>query len=177
MQITHEEAHKLIHFKADQALNSDSLNLLNAHLKDCVECAEYNCAFQGMEKSLKATMHKHWYVQPKPLSLDVLQGKLKSNSRSNNYLTIRRALAGIAVMAFVFVAWQFTLSGRSLPNPAIYVAQIPTPSLTGTSTQSDVDNCKKFEYEVRQNDTLESLALQFSTSKLEIMNLNNLLSE
>jgi len=177
MQITHEEAHKLIQFKADQALNSDSLNLLNAHLKACAECTEYSFAFQGMEKTLKGTMQKHWYVQPLPLSMDILQGKLKHRSGSNNYLGIRRALAGFAVMAFVFAAWQFTLSGKSPSSPVIYAAQIPTPSLTGTSTQSEVDNCKKIEYEVRPHDTLESLAQQFLTSKEEIRELNNLFSE
>lgn len=177
MQITHEEAHKLIQFKVDQTLNSDNLHLLNAHLKDCAKCAEYNFTFQAMEKILNETMQKHWHIQPVPISMDILQGKLKFNSRSNNFLTIRRVLAGFAVMVFVFTAWQFTASGKSFTNTAVSVAQIPTPSLTGTSTQAEANSCKEIEYRVHNNDTLESLAQHFATSKQEIMTLNNLISE
>jgi len=177
MPITHDEAHKLIQFKADQALNSDSLNLLNAHLTDCIECAQYNFTFQEMEKTLNATMQKHWSVQPLPLSMDILEGKLRSKSTANNFLTTRRALIGIAVMTFIFAAWQFNAPGKIFTSPMLGTAPIPTPSLTGTSTQQDANNCKKIQYEVRNNDTLENLARQFSTSEQGLIDLNNLPSE
>ena len=178
MRITHEEAHKLIQLKSDQSLSSNNREILDTHLKDCDECSAYAHELQETEETLRAVMQKHWNSYPLLSYPSIIRVGVSSKDRISNLVTTRSALIGVTVLLFVFVLWQFASTSNGSAKPMIgVVSPIPTPSLLLTSTQNNFANCQRLQYETRQNDTLESIARQFSTSKEAIMKLNHLESE
>ena len=175
MQITHEEARHLIQFRADQALNTDKKEMLNAHLKDCVECADYANEIQETEAALRTTLRKHWNVNPLRLQVQDIKVKNIPSRRLLGYLTTRSSVVGATLLFFVFIFWQFTSTNNGSPSlMTVGVPAIPTPSLLLTSTQNNYDNCQLIHYMIHQDDTLKSIAQQFSASEGAIINLNDL---
>lgn len=178
MQITHEEAHQLIQFSMDQTLKPQEKNILQTHLRDCLECRSFAKDIQEMEALLVPAMQKHWNLQPAPLSVEALTGKRKTRLQPNLILVTRTAIISIVFAAFVFSAWQFAVSNvRSATPMPMGVFPIPTPSGQSTSTKTSFGNCEEIIYQVQENDTLESIAAQFSVSKDKLMAINNLSAE
>jgi len=175
MQITHEEAHKLIQFNADEALDSQAKATLASHLQQCVECRAYAQDIQEIESILSPVMKRKWNLQPVPLSIHAIAVKKASRIQVDAILTTRTAMIGIVLVAFIFSIWQFTLSGGQAVSPLpAGVLPVPTPSTQPTITRIKFQNCEETLYSVRENDTLESIAYQFSISKEEIMTMNNM---
>jgi len=54
---------------------------------------------------------------------------------------------------------------------------VPTPSTQLTSTKITMQDCQEVRYKVREGDTLESIAYQFSASKEMIMARNRMETE
>ena len=71
MQITHEEARRLIQFDADETLNGIERNLLEDHLNSCLECRRYAGRIQEVESILGHMMRRRWNQQflPHPASV------------------------------------------------------------------------------------------------------------
>ena len=178
MQITHEEARRLIQFKADNSLNATNEERLTSHLKDCKVCRDYWNSIQETESTLRQTMRKQWNVHPLPLQMDVLYARAYSNPGANILLTTRRALVGIAVLMFAFLTWQsMSNKASSVQAPLGTLPMIPTPSAQTTATNTLQSDCQEVRYIVQQGDTLESLAQYFSVSKESIVAANNLSGE
>jgi len=178
MQITHEEARKLIQFNADEALDSQEKAMLSAHLKGCSECRFYEADIKEMESILLPIMKRQWNLQPVPLSTHVLAAKKVPKMQAGIILATRTAIIGIVFVSFIFSIWQFTLSGTQTPGQLpVGVLPAPTPSTQSTSTKITLKNCEQIVYLVQENDTLESIAHHFSTPKDEIMAANNLKTE
>jgi hypothetical protein len=180
MQITHAEAHNLIQYNMDKVLKPQEKKILQTHLNDCVECRAFAEEIQGLENLLLPVMIKHWAVQPLPLRIEVIANKSKRNSQLQTSLILatRTAIISIVFAAFVFSAWQFTHLGSHTANPMpVSVLPIPTPSGQSTRTKISFQNCEELMYQVQENDTLESIAFQFSVAKDKIMDINNLSTE
>jgi hypothetical protein len=178
MQITHEEARKLIQYHADAELNPQQKAILSAHLKDCVECQVYAKDLKAVESILVPAMKRHWNFHPIPLSGHQIASKRNSKKQGSILLATRTAMIGFVFMAFVFTFWQFTLPSQpafsQLPTD---VLPVPTPSTQitqSTSTRIQFPNCEMIIYRVQENDTLESISDQFSIAKEEIMAINHL---
>lgn len=181
MQITHEKAHKLIQYNADAELNPQEKAILSAHLKDCVECQVYAKEIKEVESILIPAMKRQWNLHPIPLSAYAIASKRNSKIQASILLATRTALIGFVFMAFVFSFWQFTLPSRpafvQLPTN---VLPVPTPSTQSTqsvSTSFLFQSCEMIIYRVEENDTLESIADQFSITNEEIMAINHLKTE
>ena len=176
MQITHEEAHTLIHLKTDNALKPGKLLLLTEHLQDCTQCSTYADEVKSTEDILRSTMQKHWN-HPAPLIQPGIFKARKSFLQTAQPLLATRYTAMGVVMLFIgFTVWQFMFASAGTPNPMVFDASpIPTPSLYLTTTK-DLNGCQQIQYQVRPEDTLESVTLQFSVSKETIMSTNNLQS-
>jgi hypothetical protein len=176
--ITHQEARHLIQHRADQALDLHKKEILNAHLKDCVECADYANEIHDTEVMLQKTLRKHWNASPVPLQVRDIKARSISSGRLLENLATRSAVVGVTLLFFIFVYWQFTSPsyGSYSPMP-IGISPIPTPSLPLTSTQNSFVDCEMIRYEVQPQDTVEGLARQFSTSEEKIMDLNGLKAE
>ena len=178
MQISHAEAMQLIEFQADHALHGDKENILNEHLKGCVECRAYAQQSNQLDKILKSVMHKQWDIRPTPLFLAVLMGNKIGKKSSSALLLTRTALISIAFMAFIVIGWQFTsASSTTVYGTQFEVLPNPTPSTSITATTFSSKNCTQIHYQVQENETLDSIASHFATSKEAIMALNSLTVE
>ena len=178
MQLTHEEAHQLIQFSMDKALQPQERKTLQAHLVDCLECRGFADELSELRNLLLPTMQDHWNLRPAPLSMETLRSKRRLQLRSSNLLVTRTALISLVFAAFIFSTWQFSHSGRQTGTPIpLNVLPLATPSGESTSTLLSVQNCVEMRYQVQEDDTLESIAAQFSISKEQIMDLNNLRME
>jgi len=178
MQITHEEAHELIQFGMDQTLKPQEKNSLQTHLNDCIECRSFAKEIHELETLLLPAMRRHWNLQPAPLSMEAVTSKRKKQLAPSLILVTRTVIISIVFAAFVFTAWQFTVSNSRASTPMpVSVLPIPTPSGQSTSTKISLQNCEETTYQVQENDTLESLAAQFSVSTDKIMAINNLGTE
>src|SRR3970040_1561526 len=111
MQITHAEAHKLIQFNADRSLTMQEKITLSIHLKDCLECRTYAAEIKEVESILLSAMRRQWNLQSIPLLIDAISAKRNSRIQTNMILATRTAAIGVVFLAFIFSAWQFTLSG------------------------------------------------------------------
>jgi hypothetical protein len=181
MQITHEEARRLIQFKADGGLEPVNEERLHAHLTACTECRSHLDAVAETESVLRQTLRKQWNARPLPLQMDVIYGKVNSRNGVSAFLTTRKALIGVVSLFFAFFAWQ-SMTTRSTPpvqNIPGTVPLIPTPSLqyqyTATSTLRE--DCSEIRYIVQEGDRLEDIARQFSVSKADILSANDLENE
>ena len=175
MQITHEEAHRLIQLGADKPLDSQKRLVLAAHLKDCEACRDYAQGIQEVESILIPIMKKQWKRTPITLSIGVLTAKTNSRTIPNSILVTRSAIVVVVFAAFFFSAWQFVISGNQTSNPLpAGILPVPTPSVSSTQTRDTIQSCKQIYYTVQEDDTLTSIADQFSTSAEQIMVANHL---
>jgi len=175
MSITHLEARRLIQFHEDDALKGVEKSVLDAHLNACPECQKYADSINQLDSTLRPLLQRKWNHYPLPLSVgQVISRKSNSFMRSTFFAT-RIVAMGIICAAFLFNIWQFTQSGGKSTNPpSANIPLIPTPSLQSTNTKVMDQRCGPILYEVQKNDTLESIAAQFSTSVEVIIQANHL---
>jgi hypothetical protein len=175
MPITHEEAHKLIQFNADEILKGVEKNLLEAHLDSCESCRIYAGSIQELESTLMPVMQRRWNQHPLPQSRDRVVSGRTSTLTQNVFFATRITALCVIFLAFLFNVWQFTQStGQKTMPPVADIPLIPTPSLQSTRTMVTEPQCEPILYEVRENDTLESIANQFSMPVEEIVRMNNI---
>ncbi len=178
MQLTHEEAHRLIQLDADEALNVQETIALSTHLENCIECRAYAREIEEVESVLAPLMKRQWDLQPAPLPIGAIRAKGFSKTEIDATLVTRIAVIGVVFLAFVFSAWQLALPGRQTSgHPPIDIPSIPIPPRQSTSTKITSPNCHEVLYRVQENDTLESIAHRFSVSMEEIIAINNMKTE
>jgi hypothetical protein len=176
MEISHSTAQRLIQFEADRSLSHQDQESLQAHLKSCADCQGYAASIKEMENVMIPLMRRQWDLSPAPLSIAALQLAKGKSPSSNPILATRTALVGLVCMLFLFSIWQVKFSSLNPDTPVLFTAavpQIPTPSLQSTFTGT-AQNCVEQAYIVQENDTLESIAMQFASSKEEIITANKL---
>jgi len=178
MQITHEEAHRLIQFRSDKRLEVKNETDLNNHLFACVACREYSEEIRNVENILQQTMRKQWNIRPLPLQMGAILGNINSNKRAGVFLTTRTAIISLVFVLFAFIVWQST-STKTAPMQVPFgtLPLIPTPSNQYTATDTLQKECGEIRYIVQKGDTLDSLAQRFSTTKESIINANHLTSD
>lgn len=175
MPITHEEARRLIHFDADQALKMEQKSILYVHLKDCRECRDYANSLVNMTAMLSSTMGKRWNRPLRPLPIAVLLPKRNSRITESFLMATRIAAVGVMAIALLFSVRQVTGPVEGGPGTIpVSAPPIPTPSIQTTSTETLLQNCGRILYVVQQEDTIEGIATQFSISKEEIIAANGL---
>ena len=177
MQITHEEALRLIQFNADRALSVEKEAILDQHLRTCAECRTYAKQFSKMEVALLNVMRKQWNLRPIPLAIDKLTEKKNSRKIPGTLMLTRSTVIGIAFLTFIFIGWQFAITNNPLNGSLPVLPVIPTPSIFYTATSYTLQDCVKVPYHVQESDTLQSIADHFSISKEIIQELNKLNTE
>src|SRR5687768_2645494 len=149
MQITHEQARKLIQFSLDGLLSSADKAMLSAHLHDCSGCQTYVNDIKEVENLLLPAMKRQWSIQPVPLSIPALTGK-RRKIQPSTFLTIRNAAISLVFLALFFSAWQFVSFGPSISGTVPLVApSIPTPSAQtaqSPSAQLTSETCEMMIY-------------------------------
>jgi LysM repeat protein len=178
MQITHEEAHRLIQFDTDHALKPYEKNDLVAHLDACEECKLYAESIEGIESILRPFFERNWNQHPIPLSVAAVIVKRNQSGTAGNFLATRIAIISLICISFVFSVWQFTVSTPSASNVALLtVPPMPTPATRLVSITSTSSNCAGTSYLIKENDSLESISAKFAVSQQDILTLNGLTSE
>jgi hypothetical protein len=178
MQMTHEDAHRLIQRDLDRLLHADQHGPLLAHLNQCATCRAYADGMHDMENILQGVMRKQWNDTPLPLSIASLKTQNILAKGSDSPFGLRTALVSVVLVFFSILVWQFTISApRSSEQTALTIHPVPTPSIQLTRAGLEAAQCESSVYKVKQADTLESIALQYSVAKEDIMTLNNMNSE
>lgn len=175
MQITHAEARRFIHLKADKSLSSDERDVLFAHLQNCMECQAYAHEIAEVEGILVPVLKRQWDRQPLPLSVSTFIAKRPAGLQPSIILTMRSVMISVIFVAFLVTAWQFAFSnGRPASGAPVEILAVPTPSTQATKTKIALSNCEWIRYQVQADDTLDSIAAHFSVPKEELMAINNL---
>jgi len=178
MQITHEQARKLIQFKMDQSLKPDEENILQRHLNGCTECRSFADEIKEVDGILSPVMKRHWDLEAHPLPIASIVEKMNFKPQTSILLTMRTAVISLVFVVSVLSAWQFTRSDSRISTPMpVRVLPIPTPSGQSTSTKISLPNCEEMLYQVQENDTLKSIALKFSISTEKLMAINKMHAE
>lgn len=175
MQITHEEARRLLQFSADSRLNSPNEENLATHLTSCIECRTYAVSLRETESILRQSLRKHLALRPLPLQMDAVYGKVIQRRGSSILLATRKVILGVAFVMFAFITWRSmgTNNGSFPQLPSGTVPVIPTPS-TFTATNTQQDACRELTYVVQEGDTLDGIARRFSVSEESIRLTNHL---
>ena len=178
MQITHEQARKLIQFSLDGVLQTAERAMLSAHLQECLDCRDYANELKEVEANLLPVMKKQWKARPIPLSIPLLVQSKTSIINTSKLLTMRNAVLSLIFVAFFFSAWKFVASGLSASGQSpLVVPLVPTPSTQSarsTNTASSPENCEMLVYRVQPNDTLASLASHFQVPEAKLRQINGL---
>jgi hypothetical protein len=177
-QITHEQARRLINFNIDQALDANTLSMLNAHLNGCAGCRNYASELGEVESILRKTKHR-WDLRPTPLHPVQIMSRSKNKSFgfANNLTIVRTATMVLAVIAAAIGAWQFSMVNIASPITPSAAIPIPTPSTYLTSANGMLRNCDYVLYQVQAGDTMNGIASQFSVPKETIMEFNGMKNE
>ena len=178
MTITHEEAHRLIQFRSDEALQESDRNLLEAHLDSCPDCQNYQARINELESALRPLLQRKWNQAPLPRATGRITSGDYKKLQQSILLATRIAAMGLICAAFMFNIWQFTRSGGNpSTSPSSDIPLIPTPSLPSTQAKMTDQTCEPILYSVQSRDTLDSIASQFSIPVEEIRSTNNLTTE
>jgi LysM repeat protein len=178
MSITHDEARRLIQFKADEELKEFDKNLLETHIRSCPECQSYEADLNDLESTLRPLLRRKWNQSPLPYSTTSLVARISKKSAQNIFVATRIAAMGLICIAFLFNIWQFTRpGGQGSIQPSANIPLIPTPSQQSTQIKMTYPKCEPIVYVVQQEDTLGSIASRFSVSPQEIKIANQLKSE
>ena len=177
-QITHEQTRRLTNFNVDQALDANTLSMLNAHLNGCAECKSYASELGEVENILRKMKYR-WDLRPIPLHLDqiISRSKNKAFGFANSITIARTVVMVLAVITVVIGTWQFSTVNIASPTAASAAIPIPTPSTYLTSANGMLRNCDYVLYQVQAGNTLEGIALQFSVPKETIMEFNEMKNE
>lgn len=181
MQITHQEARRFIQIELDGRLSTAQKSRLDSHLETCADCRNYMSGMKSMELTLRPLLQRQWNQQPIPLSIAVLYPKMQPRIPKSMLLATRIAAIGIMFVAFLFSAWQLSVSDLSGSAPVLtHGPAMPPVSFTSTqrtTATTHTEHCTETVYVVQENDTLDSIAGQFSIGKDELLRSNNLSSE
>lgn len=175
MQISHEEAHRLIQFHIDGELKTPQSNLLTSHLRECAKCQQYAATIEKMESVLRPLLHRNWDRDPLPLSISMLLEKDKYRASDRIVVATRIAALAVVFLAFFASAWNFASTSRQTPTPLLQnVPVIPTPftSTMTVGTEIGFENCTMLSYLIQKNDTLASIASQFAVPAQQIRQMN-----
>ena len=178
MQITHAEAHRLIQYDLDRALDPEKQISLFAHLQDCEDCRGYADGMRDIENQLRQVMNKQWNLSPLPLSIDSIKTQINLPRGAHNLFQLRTALVSMVLVAFSFFIWQLTStsyhSSEQIPST---ILPVPTPSTQLSTASLASPTCEWTLHKVEASDSLESIAFQYSVSKQDIMTFNGMDSE
>ena len=176
MQITHQEARTWVQLNSDSGLNAVQKQMLDSHLNVCVECRNYAQSIHRMEATLRPLLQRQWNQQAIPLPIGALVSRGHSRTSENMILATRIAAAGVMFIAFLFSVLQFTIFAPPGASPVL--SSVPSMPIPSTSTQwvSTESRCGNVSYVVRKNDTLASIASQYSVAVDDLIQVNALTS-
>jgi len=188
-EITHDKAHALLDVAADRSLGLSDQARLDAHLAACQECRTYAGRLADLENGLSRTLHAKWDKFRPDLNLQAIQNPSPAKLVWYNFFSQTNALGKVAIMATLLLGYivMINLVGirvpitdnetpTALPTPNSFtmtLASSPTLLARSASVDSTSLACELVVYIVRENDTLESIAVQHGITVKEILAYND----
>ncbi len=191
-EITHQEAQRLVHLASDNTLRREDILVLNAHLEKCIECSDYAKKLAKLESELKRVLHTAFDSQLPNLNIQAI---IKSTTNFSSFpwasifdptrvwgrVTISITLIiGYFIVANLF-GGQLLTTGNQIPTyiPTPHDLTItnnmsPTPSTPSTMIGITAQECKTINYMVRDNESLDNIAVRFGVSIKLILTYSNL---
>lgn len=187
-EITHQQARLLLQAAADRPLGGEEKTALNAHIANCQACSQLAGSLASLENRLREAMRARWDMQRPGLDLGAILHPPAAKLAWGRFLGQGYALGKVAILAALFLGYilvaslfglRSPLSGGGTPalaptpnEPALAFAASPTPPARLTSTGLSTQACETLVYIVQANDTLESIALGYGTTKEAILAYN-----
>ncbi len=150
MSITHDEARRLIQFRADDALRILTIIYWRPISVPVRNVKNMHPPLHDLEATLQHLMQRRWDRQPLPLPAGKPVPVNSSRFTQSIFFATRIIAMGIICVAFLFNIWQFTQPGaqRATP-PAAEIPLIPTPSMQTPGTSATDQTCESIYYEVK----------------------------
>jgi LysM repeat protein len=181
--LTHLKAQYLLQAAADNILTPFDETNLNGHLAKCEECRHYAEHLGKLQDDLRRITRYRWNHLNAILSADEIKNRSAIvKAQAYNLQILGKFSVAMVVLAILFIL-TINISSTIKGTPAaISVLSLtpeetvltPTPSITGTVTNSLVQECNDIAYIVQENDTLDSIAARHSISKDTIKQHNGL---
>jgi len=191
-EITHQEAHALLHAASDQMIDPNDKTILDSHLSGCQLCSDYAKSLENLESTLRKSMHAKWDVQKPNLNVQAVIHPNPARLLWNNFMGQTHAMEKISIVVVLVLGYvlianivgiQSPITKEKTPTPiptpnelAIFTSNSPTPSAVVPLMNTLSENCETSDYVVLANDTLESIALRHGTTREIIQEINNLAS-
>lgn len=142
IEITHQNAQRLLRAAVDNPLPNEQWTMLQAHLETCEACRSYGERLGGLEKSLKRALRAGWESAPGPgedtagLVLQSIQ--VRSSTRKK---MLHAGLAVVLLVGLVLLVTTLTHRARLASGPITVTgdthnsaAMAPTTEATGAQT-------------------------------------------
>jgi len=187
-EITHQTARALLQSATDQNLDPIGQTALEAHLSACSECAQYARQLAQLETNLRDMFQNKWKNLRPEIDLRAIRHPSPLKQLWNNLFarthTLGKASAIVALLVSYFVlANLFGVWGpiggdetpTALPTPKESTSTLnisPTPSIPVLQNEGPTQACQTMIYVVKENDTLERIALQYGVTKELILEYN-----
>ena len=185
--LTHLKAQYLLQAAADSILTPLDETDLTGHLAKCEECRHYAEHLSKLQDDLRRITRYRWNHINATLSADEIKNRSAIvKTQAYNMQILGKFSVAMVVFAILFILTiniSSTIKGTPAAisvlslTPAEGTVLTPTPSITGTVTNSLVQECNDIAYVVQENDTLEIIAARHSVSKETIKQHNGLAAD
>jgi LysM repeat protein len=178
--ITHLKAHELLQKNADHPLTEQELSKLQKHLKECQACRAYAKELEELQDNLRLIAPNRLNRQDINLPAQtIIAASQRSIQRRNTIVSVAKistipALAVILVMMLYMFGASPIISDNDLATGSPLAAPIPTPIFETVTSHPTTSTCINPIYIVKNEDTLESIALKFAIRPEEIQAYNHL---
>jgi LysM repeat protein len=188
-KITHQKARALLEVAADNSLMPVDRVALNAHLIACQECRAYADRMAGLEDTLRKALHRRWDRFRPKLNLQTIKNPSRAKLVWGSLFNQTHALGKVTIMAALLLGFIIFINLAGIQGPIANEktpTALPTPnnftttfttlstlSADSTSINSTSLTCKLVTYVVRENDTLESIAVRHGITKEDILAYND----
>lgn len=186
-ELTHQEAQHLLQNAADQTLRADDKSALDAHLEKCVECSSYAKNLTALESGLRKVLHAQ--LDSRHPSLDLQAITNPAHSTWTAVISPAHILGKVTIVTTLLLGYfiisnllggQLPITGNETPtmvptpgDSKLVFTTSPTPSSPSTLIGL-TQGCEIINYIVKEDDTLESIAFQFTIPEKIITEYNNL---
>lgn len=144
--LTHEQARKYLHARADKCLGPTQQGALEAHLEGCAACRGYADEFNWLQVAITRALHSRWSsaqrTAPPPVEMAArVRHRMLFDAERTLLLTFASAVVRLGSLAVVAViAIGMVQDGRLTTNQA-------PPAASAPSASGLIDGLPSFELE------------------------------